>query len=118
MQHAPVALLVGLAQPQPRARQRDLVARAAQNPGLEIFEAGLHRRRDRIEHGQGEDAADRREKLSRNRNCQTETPAARATTSSLLRVNRQNASIVPNNMPNGSTSCAICGSLSPAISRS
>ena len=50
------------------------------------------------------------------RNCQTETPAARATTSSLLRVNRQNASIVPNRIANGMTSCAVCGILSAAIS--
>ena len=52
------------------------------------------------------------------RNCQTETPAARATTSSLLRVSRQNASIVPNRMANGITSCAVCGSFSAAISSS
>ena len=51
------------------------------------------------------------------RNCQTETPAARATTSSLLRVSRQNASIVPNRIANGMTSCAVCGSFSAAISK-
>ena len=50
------------------------------------------------------------------RNCQTETPAARATTSSLLRVSRQNASIVPNRIANGMTSCAVWGSFSAAIS--
>jgi hypothetical protein len=41
------------------------------------------------------------------RNCQTDTPAARATTSSLLRVRRQNAIIVPNRMTKGMTCCAI-----------
>ncbi len=50
------------------------------------------------------------------RNCQTETPEARATTNSLLRVRRQKASIVPNRIANGMTSCAVCGIFSAAIS--
>ncbi len=41
------------------------------------------------------------------RNCHTETPAARATTSSLLRVIRQNAIMPPNRMANGMICCAM-----------
>ena len=40
------------------------------------------------------------------RNCQAEMPAARATTSSLLRVRRQNAIIVPKRIAKGMTCCA------------
>ena len=36
--------------------------------------------------------------------------------SSLLRVSRQNASIVPNNIAKGMTSCAVCGNFSAVIS--
>jgi hypothetical protein len=41
------------------------------------------------------------------RNCQTETPAARATTSSLLRVRRQNAIIAPKRTAKGRISCPM-----------
>ncbi len=48
-------------------------------------------------------------------NCQTETPTARATTSSLLRVRRQNAMMPLNRIANGIRASAVCGSLNTAI---
>ncbi len=50
-------------------------------------------------------------------NCQTLTPTARATISSLLRVRRQNAMMPLNRIANGVSASAVCGSLKSAISR-
>ena len=44
-------------------------------------------------------------------NCQTETPAARAMTSSLLRVTRMKAAMLPNSTAKGSVSLPMVGSL-------
>ena len=49
------------------------------------------------------------------RNCQTETPAARATISSWLRVIRHKARMAPSRTAKGRTSSAVWGSCNPAI---
>ena len=50
------------------------------------------------------------------RNCHAETPAARVTTSSWLRVSRQKAAMPPNSTAKGTACCPMCGNFKAAIS--